>query len=87
MKEGGDKVNDVDPSWGATESGKATNIDLRAKVDEEIDTATMPTYSREDGFADPPGDKGAGKDPFYDRYEHERAQEALYERLQLFKRL
>ena len=72
---------DIDPSWGATESGQATNIDLNTKVDEEIDTATVPIYGRDVGMVLPPGDKGAGRDKFYDNYEAERAQESLYEQL------
>ena len=65
MYEGGGAK--VDPSWAGTEAGKATSIDQNAKVEETIDTATMPNYSRKDGNM-PPGDKGVGKDPFYDRY-------------------
>ena len=82
-----DDKPDIDPSWGATESGTATNIDLRAKVDEEIDTAKVPVYGRDEGMEAPPGDRGAGRDKFYDNYEAERAQESLYQQLQLFKRL
>ena len=70
---------EVDPSWGATESGHATNIDLNTKCDEEIDTANMPVYGRDSGMAPPPGDKGVGRDEYFDNMEDQRAKETLYE--------
>ena len=55
----------IDPSWNETEHAEATYIDPKSKVDFEIDTSKVPTYSREEG-PEPPGDKGRGHDKFWD---------------------
>lgn len=62
----------VDPSWADTEAGQATNISLNTKCEFEIDTKTAKKYSRDkkDKKAlKPPGDKGRGKDGFWDAQE------------------
>tara|TARA_B110000305_G_C18795123_1_gene340155 strand:+ start:81 stop:263 length:183 start_codon:yes stop_codon:yes gene_type:complete len=56
-----------DPSWADTEDAKATYIDPNAKVDIELDTATIPEYGRREKSIQPPGDKGRGSDKFWDQ--------------------
>ena len=61
----------VDPSWAATEEGQSSKFDINTRCDFDIDTATAQKYSRDaeelkKGAKLPPGDKGAGRDKFWD---------------------
>ena len=64
----------INEAWADTEAGVATNIDINTKCDFEIDTKTAPKWSRDkkiqaEGAKEPPGDKGKGKDGFWDSQE------------------
>ena len=73
----------VDPSWNETDHAEATYIDPKSKVDEEINTATIPNYSRDKGPS-PPGDKGRGHDKFWDTEEKDDGEREFIESISVF---